>query len=94
MIARMTGAIDLPGDPIAFGRTAEVFVVGDDRVLKLLKLGFDRRMASVEFAKTAAVHSVSGLAPEVCGLVDVDGRRGVLIRAGLRRLDARLGDVQ
>jgi hypothetical protein len=74
----MSAAIDLPADPIAFGRTAEVFAVGDDRVLKLFKPGFDPRMLSVEFAKTAAVRSASGLAPAVYGLVDVDGRRGAL----------------
>ena len=74
----MSPAIDLSEDPIAFGRTAEVFAVGDDRVLKLLKPGFDPRMLSVEFAKTAAVHSASGLAPAVYGLVDIDGRQGLL----------------
>jgi serine/threonine protein kinase len=74
----MTAGIDLTADPIAFGRTAEVFAVGDDQILKLLKPGFDSRMLSVEFAKTAAVHAASGLAPEVSGLVEVDGRPGVL----------------
>ncbi len=88
----MPQAMDLPADPIAFGRTAEVFAVGDDRVLKLLKPGFDPRMLSVEFAKTAAVHSASGLAPEVCGLVDVDGRRGVLFERvfGASMLDSMM----
>ena len=86
----MTAAIDLPADPIAFGRTAEVFAVGDDRVLKLLKPGFDPRMLSVEFAKTAAVHSASELAPAVYGLVDVDGRQGVLMERvfGVSMLDS------
>jgi hypothetical protein len=74
----VTAGIDLTAEPIAAGRTAEVFAVGGDQVLKLLKPGFDPRMLSVELAKTAAVHAVSGLAPEVHGLVDVDGRRGLL----------------
>lgn len=74
----MAASIDLPEDPIAFGRTAEVFAVGDEQVLKLLKPGFAPQMLSVELAKTEAVYSVTGLAPDVYGLVEVDGRPGVL----------------
>jgi hypothetical protein len=67
----VNAGIDLTAAPIAFGRTAEVFAVGDGQVLKLLKPGFDSGMLSVEFAKTAAVHAASGLAPDVLGLVEV-----------------------
>ena len=74
----MTAAIDLTAGPIASGRTAEVFAVGDNQVLKLLKSGFDSQMLFVELAKTASVHAVTGLAPEVSDLVEVDGRPGVL----------------
>jgi len=63
------------------------FVLSSTRLI-----GFDPRMLSVEFAKTAAVHSASGLAPEVCGLVDVDGRRGVLFERvfGASMLDSMM----
>ena len=74
----VNAGIDLTAVPIAVGRTAEVFAVGDDQVLKLLKPGFDSRMLSVELTKTDAVHSASGLTPEASGIVEVDGRPGII----------------
>lgn len=71
--------IDLTKDPIASGRTAEIFAVGDHQVLKLLKPGFDSRMLSVEIVKTAAVHAESELAPAVSGLIEVNGRPGLVL---------------
>jgi hypothetical protein len=88
--------IDLTAAPIAFGRTAEVFAVGDGQVLKLLKPGFDSGMLSVEFAKTAAVHAASGLAPDVLGLVEVGGRSGVLFERvlGASMLDSMMSSQE
>ncbi|MDJ0791142.1 MAG: aminoglycoside phosphotransferase family protein [Acidimicrobiia bacterium] len=74
----MTGGFDLTVGPIAAGRTAEVFAVGDSEVLKLLRPGFDPHMLSVEYDKTAAVGTETELAPRVSGLVEVDGRPGIV----------------
>ena len=51
----MHAGFDLTKGPLAAGRTAEVFAVGDTEVLKLLRPGFDAHMLSVEYDKTAAV---------------------------------------
>lgn len=88
----MNAGIDLTAGPIASGRTADVFAVGDDQVLKLLKPGFDSGILAVEFVKTAAVHTVSGLAPDVLGFVEVGGRPGVLFERvfGASMLDSMM----
>lgn len=84
--------LDLSSGPIASGRTAEVFAVGESQVLKLLKPGFNSQMLIVEMTKTAAVHAAGGPAPNVSGLVDIDGRPGIVIERihGTSMLDAIL----
>ena len=74
----MIPSFDLTSGPVASGRTAEVFAVGDTEVVKLLRPGFDSEMLSVEYAKTAAIAAESGLAPSVSGVVEVDGRPGIV----------------
>ena len=74
----MNPGFDRTMDPIGAGRTAEVFVVGEGQVLKLLRPGMDERMLSVEYAKTAAVRTATELAPGVSGLVEMDGRPGIV----------------
>jgi tRNA A-37 threonylcarbamoyl transferase component Bud32 len=86
--------IDLSFGPIATGRTADVFAVGENQVLKLLKPGFDLQMLIAESTKTAAVHAAGGPAPDVSDLVDIDGRPGILIERihGNSMLDAILAN--
>jgi hypothetical protein len=77
---------------MASGRTAEVFAVGESRVLKLLKPGFSPQMLVAESTKTAAVHAAGGPAPSVSGQVEVGGRSGILLERiyGTSMLDAIL----
>jgi Ser/Thr protein kinase RdoA (MazF antagonist) len=86
--------LDLSPGPIASGRTADVFAVGEDQVLKLLKPGFNARMLVVESVKTAAVHAAGGPAPQVSGLVEVEGRPGILFERiyGASMLDVILAN--
>ena len=80
---------------MASGRTADVFAVGENTVLKLLKPGFDPQMLVVESTKTAAVHAAGGPAPSVSDLVEIDGRSGILFERinGTSMLDAILTNV-
>ena len=71
--------VDLSSGPLATGRTAEVYAVGESQVLKLLKPGFNSQMLIAESTKTAAVHAAGGPAPDVSDLVAIDGRPGILI---------------
>ncbi len=89
----MTTGMDL-SSPIASGRTAEVYAVPGDQVLKLLKPGFDPQMLIVESAKTAAVRAAGGPAPGVKGLVEVGGRPGLLFEriSGTSMLEVMLSD--
>lgn len=64
-------------DLIAGGRTAEVFDVGDGRVLKLLRPGVSERLLDLEASKTAAAHAAGAPAPAVYERRVVDGRAGI-----------------
>jgi len=71
-----------------------VYAVPGDRILKLLRSGFDPRMLIVESAKTAAVRAAGGPAPKVEGLIEVGGRPGLLFERihGPSMLDVILSD--
>jgi streptomycin 6-kinase len=88
----VNAGFDLSSGPMASGRTAEVFAVGESQVLKLLKPGFNPQMLVAESTKTAAVHAAGGPAPNVSGLVEVGGRSGILLERiyGTSMLDAIL----
>ena len=70
---------DVSADPIAKGRTAAVYPVGDDRVVKVLEDGFDPSMISAEAAKMDAAHRAGAPAPVVYGTTEVDGRPGLVM---------------
>jgi len=70
--------IELPDKPSAVGRTAEVYTLDEDRVLKLLKAGFGSAMASDEAAKTRAACEAGVSAPAVLDLIELDGRYGIV----------------
>lgn len=70
--------IQLPESPLAVGRTAEVYSLDEDRVLKLLKPGFAPTMIATEASKTRAAHTAGVATPEVLDEVEVDGRCGIV----------------
>ena len=66
------------GPLIGTGRSAEVFAWGDDRVLKLFKGWVSQSLIERE-ARLSHVIYESGLpAPDVEGIIDVDGRKGLI----------------
>jgi Ser/Thr protein kinase RdoA (MazF antagonist) len=66
------------GRPIAVGRTAEVFAVGDDQVLKVLLPEFPSGMADHEAAVAGLVAAVYPFAPRLVGRITVAGRPGLV----------------
>ncbi len=65
--------------PIAVGRTAEIFAWGDGQVLKLIRPGFYSGLADQEWANALTVWQLGVSAPKPIDLVEVDGRRGVVL---------------
>lgn len=67
-----------PGERIGAGGSAEVFSYGEGAVLKLFRneYGF---AADVEAQRTQAVHAAGIPAPRVLDIVDVGGRRGLVL---------------
>ncbi len=66
------------GPMIAQGRTAEVFAWGDKQVLKLFLEGWPRGDAEREARSAQVVHDAGLPAPAVEGIVEVDGRPGIV----------------
>lgn len=75
----MDGTSSHGDEPLAAGRTSEVYGEGDDAVVKLLRRGIDPTLADAEAAHTQAAHDAGAPAPSVHGVVDVDGRRGIVM---------------
>ncbi len=66
------------GSLIGRGRTAEVFAWGEGRALKLYDQGWPPDQAEREFSKARIVYESGAAAPAVDGVVQVDGRHGVI----------------
>ena len=71
----MTGS---KGPRIAGGRTAEVFLWGDRQILKLFLEGFPARTVEYEARVTGAAHYAGLPVPVVEGVVEIDGRTGIV----------------
>jgi aminoglycoside phosphotransferase (APT) family kinase protein len=72
------GSTSTPGALIGQGRTAEIYAWGDDQVLKLYRAGWHASWAERE-ARLSQLVAATGLpVPGVEGVVEVDGRYGVL----------------
>jgi len=69
---------DLGDEPIATGRTSDIFVVPGGRVVKLLRSGRRASDGEAEAARTIDARTAGAPAPEVFGTVDIDGRHGVV----------------
>jgi uncharacterized protein (TIGR02172 family) len=67
------------GARIGQGRTAEVFAWGEDRALKLYYPGWPAAAAEAEYRQAQAVFESGAPAPAVDGVVEVDGRFGVVL---------------
>lgn len=65
--------------PIASGRTADIYPWPDGRVLKLIKPGFAPFLADQEALGARIAYQATGLAPQPGEIIEVDGRRGVLL---------------
>ena len=62
------------GEPLALGRTAEVFALGDAEVVKVLRPGFPDRIGELE-ARVASVVATAGVAaPRFLGMARIEGR--------------------
>jgi len=66
------------GPRIAGGRTAEVFLWKDSQILKLFLEGFPAGMAEYEARVTGAAHDAGLPVPAVEGVVEIDGRTGIV----------------
>jgi thiamine kinase len=61
------------------GRTAEIFVWDEGRVLKLYRAEFPREWADWEAKTTRAVSAAGVPAPHIFEVLDVEGRRGIIM---------------
>ena len=66
------------GQPIAQGRTAEIFAWGEGRVLKLFRAGFSHESCNYEYTIARAIHRSGVPAPAAFEQIDVDGRSGII----------------
>jgi uncharacterized protein (TIGR02172 family) len=67
-----------PTKPIAEGRTAEIFAWEDGYILKLLRPGFPPHLIEQEERITSAIVQAGIPAPKIYGLIEVNGRPGIL----------------
>jgi len=66
------------GPRIARGRTAEIFLWENSRILKLFLEGFPARLVEYEARVTGAAHTAGLPVPAVEGVVELDGRTGIV----------------
>jgi len=64
--------------PIAQGRTAEIFAWNEGRVLKLFRAGFTRQSCDHEFNIAQAISRSGVPAPIAFEQIEVDGRHGIV----------------
>jgi uncharacterized protein (TIGR02172 family) len=67
-----------PIQPIAEGRTAEIFAWEDGRILKLLRPGFPPSLIVQEERITNTIVQAGIPAPKIYGLIEINGRPGIL----------------
>jgi uncharacterized protein (TIGR02172 family) len=66
------------GSPLAVGRTAEIFLWDAGKVIKLFRPGWEEAEARWEAHKAGAIHTAGLPVPAVFGVVEVNGRYGIL----------------
>ena len=67
------------GTPIATGRTAEIYAWENGCILKLIRPGFPAYLANQEWRQSMVVWKLGARAPRPVKLIEVDGRRGVVL---------------
>jgi len=70
--------MEISGKPIAEGRTAEIYAWEEGTILKLLRPGFPPGLIQQEEAITTAIYQAGIAAPKIHGLVEVNGRPGII----------------
>jgi aminoglycoside phosphotransferase (APT) family kinase protein len=70
--------VEISENPIAVGRTAEIFAYGAGRVLKLLRPGFPSYLIQMEEVITTAIYQAGIAAPKIYAVVEVNGRPGIV----------------
>ena len=68
-----------PGAKIGSGRAAEVFEYGPGRIIKLLREPGPAEWLEREAAAQSAARAAGVAAPEVFGIEEIDGRRGIVM---------------
>ncbi|MFN8618752.1 MAG: phosphotransferase [Dehalococcoidia bacterium] len=68
-----------PGAKIGSGRAAEVFEYGPGRIIKLLREPGPAEWLEREAAAQSAARAAGVAAPEVFGIEELDGRRGIVM---------------
>ncbi len=66
------------GEPIAYGRTAEIYAWQEGQVLKLFYDWFTLENIQSEAQKTRAIHAIGLPVPEVGEIIRVNGRYGLI----------------
>ena len=66
------------GPRLASGQTAEIFAWGDNRILKLFLDWCSAAMVERELQAARAIVGVGLAVPKVEGIIEVDGRRGIV----------------
>ena len=69
---------ELSSSPIAQGRTAEIYAWDDEHILKLYREWCPPDWADDEARIARAVHESGIPSPEAGGIIEVDGRRGLI----------------
>ncbi len=66
------------GQLLGYGRTAEIFLWGDNRIVKLFRENWPLHSVEEEARIGKAVHETGLPVPAVEGLLEFDGRRGIV----------------
>jgi uncharacterized protein (TIGR02172 family) len=69
---------EVPGQPIAYGRTAEIFAWGEGQVLKLFYDWFALENIECEAQITRVIHASGLPVPAVGEIININGRHGLI----------------
>ena len=77
-LVNLNHSFSLPAAPVAQGRTAEIYVWDSSHILKLYHDWCPEDWAEYEGRVAGAIHNAGIPSPAVAGLVEVEGRRGLV----------------
>lgn len=67
-------------NPVGQGRTADVFQLADDKIIKLFRKNFSKEAISREFSASCFVYSLGLQTPKPVELTTLDGRDGIIFQ--------------